>query len=585
MNGRTMAGWLRIIACLCLSGFFLPAVAGAAPRIFYTDIESGPNTGGENDNGSYLSIFGQGFGTDLGQVKVNVGNGEVVRYMYLGPSMGRPDVQQLSVQLGPATTTGPIKVTVNGIASNTDHSFTVRRGNFYFISPTGKDSRGSVNNINKPYRHPNYVKDLGRFRPGDFIIALPGTYRLSDENFGSNSWLRASKSGTADAPLTFQGYPPAPGKVVDVQFSDNNAIISNYVSIAHWVVAGFKVSLTDCVGAGEIIALGATTTPAICQDTAGTRQGKASFVKIVNIESDGHDTGGFCSGGDGWIEISYSEGVRILGVSLHNTSPARGDNESAHAIYLSTRQRGSEIGWNAIYNIPATRAVIQAHQDSFDGVCWKDKQITDIRIHDNLLHGLTGQAILLDGGTGDIQVFNNIIYDHRDHRYGDVIALRGGGRKLNALFYNNTVFANARAARQGSLLDIGYNAGMPAHVTLYNNIFYTPDAQDLYYDTEVNGGTAAFSAWVAAGNLTSDYNLWYGSKNGKPPFAGPHEQHVDPKFVNADKGDLRLLRTSPAIKKGTAQVSPVVDYDHDMNARGNEHGYDIGAYQYRPANN
>ena len=585
MNVRTMAGRVGFAACLCLFVFCLPSVAETAPRIFYTDIESGPNTGGENDNGAYLSIFGKGFGADLGQVKVYVGNGEVARYMYLGPSMGRPDVQQLSVQLGPATTTGPIKVTVNGIASNTDHSFTVRPGNFYFISPTGKDSRGSVNNIDKPYRHPNYIKDLGRFRPGDFIIALPGTYRLAEENYGSNSWLRADKSGTAEAPLAFLGYPPSAGKVVDVRFSNNNAIISNYVSIAHWVVGGFKVSLTDCVGAGEIVALGAPTTPSICEDTAGTRQGKASFVKIVNIESDGHDTGGFCSGGDGWIEISYSEGAKILGVSLHNTSPAQGDNESAHAVYLSTRQKGTEIGWNAIYNIPATRAVIQAHQDSFDGVCWKGKQITDIKIHDNLLYDLTGQAILLDGGTGDIQVYNNIIYNHKDHRYGDVIALRGGGRMLNVAFYNNTVYANARATRQGILLDIGYNSGMPAHVALYNNIFYAPDAQDLYYDTEVNGGMAAFNAWVAAGSLTSDHNLWYGSSSGKPPFAGPHELHVDPKFVNPGKGDLRLQRTSPAIGKGSPRVNPVVTHDHDMNPRGDGRGYDIGAYQHQATDN
>jgi hypothetical protein len=581
MNMKAITGRFGFHASLVILILIFPVVAEAAPRIFYTDIDSGPNTGGENDNGAYLSIFGKGFGADLGQVKVYVGDGEVARYMYLGPSLGRPDVQQLSVQLGKAASSGPIKVVVNGVDSNIDHRFTVRPGNFYFISPNGKDSHGKKNNIERPYRHPNYIKDLSGFRPGDFIIALPGTYQLANENYGANAWLRADKSGTAEAPLSFLGYPPSPGKEVDVQFSNNNAIISNYVSIAHWVVGNFKVSLTDCVGAGEIIALGATTTPSICKDKTGTMLGKVSFVKIVNIDADGHDSGGFCSGGDGLIEISYSEGVKILGVALHNTSPAKGDEESAHAIYLSTRQKGTEVGWNAVYNMPATRAVIQVHQDSFGGVCWSDKQITDITIHDNLLHDLAGQAILLDGGTGDIQVYNNIIYNHRDRRYGDVIALRGGGRKLNALLYNNVVYANARAERQGTLLDIGYNSGMPARVTLLNNIFYAPDPQDLYYDTEVNGGMLAFKAWVASGNLTSDYNLWYGSKSPKPAFAGPHALHAEPRFVDPAKGDFRLRHGSPAIGKGTSKVSPVVSHDYDMNFWAGEGRYDIGAYQYR----
>ena len=44
--------------------FVPPAVAPAraAPRILYTDALAGPNVGGENDKGMYLSVFGVGFG-------------------------------------------------------------------------------------------------------------------------------------------------------------------------------------------------------------------------------------------------------------------------------------------------------------------------------------------------------------------------------------------------------------------------------------------------------------------------------------------------------------------------------------------
>ena len=575
-NARAIACQIGLVITLCMPGFFTPALAGEAPRIFYTDIESGPNTGGENNNGAYLSIFGKGFGVDLSKIKVTVGDGEVVRYMYLGPSLGRPDVQQLSVQLGPATSTGPIKVAVNGVVSNTDHSFTVRPGNFYFLSPTGNDNKGKVNEISRPFRSPNYIKGLGAFKAGDFIIARGGKYVLADDNsnIGANTWLRADKSGMANAPLAFLGYP---GEDVDVHHSDNIKIFSNYVSIAHWVVGNFKVTLTDCVGAGEILALGATTTPSVCKDANGTQQGKVSFTKVVNIEADGHDKAGFCSGGDGLIEISYSEGVKVLGVALHNTSPARGDNESAHAIYLSTRQKGTEVGWNAIYNIPATRAVIQVYQDSFGGTCWGTKQLTDIKIHDNLLHDLAGQAILLDGGTGDIEVYNNVLYNHKDHRYEDAISLRGSGGKLNAKLYNNTVYVNPNQASPGWILGIGSYMGnhCPESVTLYNNIFIVTETQDLYHYNEAGKSCVA--------SITSDHNIWYGSKNPKPAFTGPNELNADPKFINPGTGDFRLRRDSPAIGKGSARVSPVVSHDHDMVPWTKEKGYDMGAYQHQPA--
>ena len=99
MNMNAITGRIGFLASLVIFILIFPVIAEAAPRVFYTDIDSGPNTGGENDNGAYLSIFGKGFGADLGQIKVYVGDGEVARYMYLGPSLGRPDVQQLSVQL------------------------------------------------------------------------------------------------------------------------------------------------------------------------------------------------------------------------------------------------------------------------------------------------------------------------------------------------------------------------------------------------------------------------------------------------------------------------------------------------------
>jgi len=566
---------LRVVACVIVA---VPLAAFAAPAVLYTDIESGPNTGGENNNGAYLSIFGKGFGADLSQVRVYVGNGEVARKMYLGTSLGRPDVQELSVQLGPNTSTGPIKVTVNGVASNTDHNFTVRAGNFYFISPTGNDGTGVKNDITHPYRSANTVQGLSGFQAGDFIIALPGTYVLSqtDASSNSDSWIRAEKSGTTSAPMAFLGYP---GHQALVRHSNGIYIFSNYVSVANWVIGNFPITLTDCSDnhAGEFFGLGPTTSPSVCADTAGTMSGTATNIKLVNTEANGNDTGGFCSGGDGLIEIQHSKNVKIIGVSLHNTSPAQGDNESAHAIYLSSTQSGTEVGWNAVYNIPATRGVVQVHQDSFGGACWGTKQLTDIKIHDNMLHDLAGQAILLDGGTGDIQVYNNIIYNQKDHRYSDVISLRGDGGQLNASIYNNSVYANADTSGKGFLIGIGGdNGGMPKHVTLYNNIFYLTDPQDLWYA----GDWTNPQSWINAGNLTSANNIWYGSSSPIPVPGASELVNVNPLFVDTTVGNLRLVSpTSPAIDRGTSLTNTVVTADFDGNLRPQGSAPDIGAFE------
>lgn len=563
-------------AVLVLVAF--PTMAVAAPTILYTDITSGPNTGGENNNGAYLSLFGKEFGSDINSVQVYVGSGQVARKIYLGTSLGRPDIQELAVQLGSATTSGPIKVVVGGVSSNTDKAFTVRPGNFYFISPTGNDSMGVKNDITRPYRSANYVQNLSSFQAGDFIIALPGTYDLfagTDAGANSDTWLRASKSGTAAAPLAFLGYP---GHQAVVKHSHSLRIFSNYDQIANWVVGGFIVNLTDCAtggGDGEFILLGTTTTPEVCRNTSSTYQGKATAIKFVNMEANGHDTGGFCSGGDGLIEIMYSQDVKVIGISLHNTSPAMGDNESAHAIYLSARQSGTEVGWNALYNIPATRGVVQVHQDSFSGACWGTKQLTDITIHDNLLHDLAGQEILIDGGAGDIALYNNVIYNNLNRRYSDVIALRGSGGTLNAKLYNNTVYANANTGGAGYLFGLGFS-DMPQHVDLQNNIFVVTESRDAYIGTDNLPDTLA--SWLSA-NLTGSGNLWFGSSSLPPAWTGTV---ADPLFVGPLVGDLRLKNPgSPAIDKGvsSAAVNALVTRDYDGNVRPQGTAPDIGAFE------
>jgi len=139
---------------------FRDGFEGGAPIVLYTDIVSGPNSGGENGKGAYLSVFGRNFGTSgLGTtLQVFVGGVEVDNYRYLGPSKGRTDIEQITVQIGALgnPTPGvplPITVVANGTPSNADHTFIVNPGHMIFVDPVnGDDDTAEVDDIAHPFR-------------------------------------------------------------------------------------------------------------------------------------------------------------------------------------------------------------------------------------------------------------------------------------------------------------------------------------------------------------------------------------------------------------------------------------------------
>src|SRR5579864_4294910 len=50
------------------------------PQIFFSDLESAPNTGGQNSNGAFVTIWGKGFGAAQNTSTITVGGGQVASY-------------------------------------------------------------------------------------------------------------------------------------------------------------------------------------------------------------------------------------------------------------------------------------------------------------------------------------------------------------------------------------------------------------------------------------------------------------------------------------------------------------------------
>src|SRR6478752_3048759 len=107
-----MLRFLKIgsLLVLLLSAAFASAQA-APPRIFFSDLESGPNTGGQNNNGVWVTIWGKGFGATQGTATVTVGGGAVATYPLWSDG-------KIIFQLGAAATTGSIMVNVPGVGSS-----------------------------------------------------------------------------------------------------------------------------------------------------------------------------------------------------------------------------------------------------------------------------------------------------------------------------------------------------------------------------------------------------------------------------------------------------------------------------------
>src|SRR5208282_6901710 len=102
------------------------------PAIFYSDLTSGPNSGGQSNAGAFVTIHGKGFGASRGSSIVTIGGGAAASYQSWSDSL-------VTFQLGSAAETGNIVVNVGSVPSN-GVPFTVRSGNIHFVSYKGSDS-------------------------------------------------------------------------------------------------------------------------------------------------------------------------------------------------------------------------------------------------------------------------------------------------------------------------------------------------------------------------------------------------------------------------------------------------------------
>ncbi len=563
----------RVLACLAAVALFMASSWNAAlatttdtnnaPQVYYTDIVSGPNTGGENGKGIYLSIFGKNFGnTGLGTTaKVFINGVEVDNYRYLGVSKGRTDIQQITVQIGALgnPTPGialPVKVVVNGLQSNTDQTFTVNPGRILFVdNVAGKDALAEIGNITKPFR---YVQTPALYsggawpsvRPGDFIVMRGHgtTQPWTDVGF-ENFFLRfRDKSGSAPTgaagtgPIAIMGYP---GDDVYLRGTVANGMTGGCISgingqaflgMGQWgVVSNLRI---DCEGYDGPISqevwghnwrvvnndLAASTAP-----TTGS-----NVPRMAGITGNG-------------------DNVVWYGNHIHDVQGSSGE---CHGVYIDG-DGSYDIAYNNIHDIRSGNG-FQVYVNGGNG----SDMANNISLHHNLIHDVSKHGInIADNMRNNLQVWNNIVYN------AQYAALRFNTNTLHgAKIYNNTFF-NTNLASNTAYGAITNDWNLPVgSIDLENNIFYV--ASHTPYNSGSNG--------VPANAGTIARNLWFNGSGSTQFDSAPIV--LDPQFMNAAGADFHLQTQSPAIGNGSASVLALVSNDYDL-LTPRTVPFDIGALQ------
>jgi uncharacterized protein (TIGR03437 family) len=544
--------FVYLIPCCLL--LFCSLANGAAPRIFFSDLESGPNAGGENNAGAYVTIYGKRFGASQNDSFITVGGGRVANYPIWTDT-------KVTFQLGPSAATGDIVLTTAAGVSN-GIPFTIRPGNIYFIAVSGNDSQDG--SFASPWRT---IPKARTIKPGDIVYARNGVAQTTEDDQGWHAafTLRPAWCG-GNLPRALVAYPGATVTIGNVSAPDFgirsvDTSADGGACTGSWLFAGLVLRGL----------------------TAVNIWGPSSNWRFV-----GNDLS--CPNGDGasgCFAASLASDIKLLGNNLHESGKT-GASALYHGIYPGTDSNNVEIGWNVISDVHGGRGIHVYSHPVGNALPDTGYNQFGISIHDNVIHNTQCDAIILstvDPSKGKVEVYNNVIYDagletaYQDparrypsgnyscinvvgeHTYGPP----GSGivEIFNNTLYNcgpnpNPPYANSTNA----IVNGGVSPDLKIRIT--NNIIYQPNGVPYL----LNLGTAD--------GIQGSNNLFFG--NGPAPSlpALSNSINADPLFGNLAAHDFHLNAGSPARRTGV-ETPAIVDIEGSP--RGGSAGWDLGALQ------
>jgi hypothetical protein len=514
------------------------------PRVFFTDLTSGPNTGGENNNGTILTIYGRNFGVAQGTSTVSVGGGAVAAYLkWGGRSTAATSIAQLetiSVAIGSAAASGTVVVTTSGGASMCEDTkdscqFTVRAGNIHCVSTSGNDSNAG----NFPSScWASIPKAAHTLAAGDIAYVQNGVTQTSVDNYNASLAITGG-NGTTASPVALVVYPGATATIGTTSVSYGIRTPAVAGSMSNWVIAGFQVLGHD-----------------------GLDLVNVTGWRVINNNFS-------CPGGSGQSACMHTDTTtqyRFYGNYTHNVGDQAGSiDKYFHANYYTTNSNHIWAAWNEVAPNPGhstTSGGCRAIQFySTGGANQFDLHVHDNWIHDAICDGLNFSTV--DPSQGTVEAYNNVIWHvgtgpdpyNGSSNYSCVTA--GGGGTSNVLFYNNTLYdCGSRGTSDSGALDPS-----GPYIAAYNNIVYQLSGE-FYINPNANSSA-----------LNGSNNLYFGLGSGPSQTAG--NVNANPLLASV-LTDFSLLVTSPAIGAGVSTHAST----WDVSGGGRPNPPSVGAYEY-----
>lgn len=571
-SGQQPKGRLTLLYFVLVGAFLVQPVLASPPRprIFYSDLDSGPNSGGEKDAGAYITIYGRGFGSTRGTSTVTVGGRSVASYPLWTDS-------KITFQLGALAATGPIVVITSVGASNSDVILTVRKDGtcgasqnqecLYFVAAGGRDRNPGT--FSAPWATVPYAV---QHVPAGGII-YTSVSQTTDDGQGwkaaltlRNTWCGTSLSGYPRALVAYPGTTVTIGSVTGesgIRSTDVSA--GEGACTGYWTFAGLQLR-----GAVAIALSGAS------------RTSPSTHWRIV-----GNDM--TCPNGDGatacW-ETSFASLVKGYGNYVHDTGRVGPPTASAlyHGVYFSTDSNHIDFGWNTIADVHGCRG-LQVYSTRLDRQ--SGYNIYDVLIHDNVMHDTQCDAIVIntiDPSKGSIRIYNNVIYNagkgpNNPEYRGNWSCIYVPGDTNNdspghgmVEIYNNTLY------NCGSFSNPPYGYSNSAVANGGNNSDLQIDIRDnIVYQAKGVPYLLCGPGFICRGIYGSS-NLFFGS-GPAPSIANlTNSINKDPLFVDLAKKDFHLTADSPARHSG---LDTGLANDADGDDRDGKSAYDLGALQFR----
>lgn len=537
----------------------------ATPVIYFSDLTSGPNTGGQNNQGVFVTIWGNNFGASQGGSYITIGGGQANNYPVWTNS-------KVSFQIGSVAATGTIAITTSAGTSN-GIPFTVRSGNIYFVNPSaGSNGTGTYAS---PFNHMWYSFNIQA--AGDTTYIETGT--ISAEVDGCAGWhsvMCENKSGTAASPVAWVAYP---GQTVTLSADGTAPTWSQGSS-----------------GSG-----GETQMAYIFRSNGGTY----ITVSQLNLRFTGTSANldQLVAGGGGWrivgndisatvytygcIDVgSGSLGMEVLGNIIHDSGSGYSSTQNqSHSIYIDGPNNPFEVAWNHMYNNQKIGwEISNYHNGPRIGT-----------IHDNLIEESIGsgndKGILVDGAgdwtvpcasnpgtpdtctttyTNNVKAYNNIISNGGTQFGGGAMQMVCGTNTV----YNNTLYLDGTET-YGVVQVVDYSCGPGGGnevVYMADNIIWNGTSGQPYIGNNAGGAPN----WSDFALLTN--NNYYGQGNGPSQDASPI--NANPLLVSPSTslgGNYQLQASSPNINAGY-NTNSVVAADYNGVIRSSTPS--VGAYEY-----